>query len=69
MAFTTQVFIFVFFPICMLSYYLTILLQKNGLLAKFMKKVRATDLVLIGISCVFYLWITSIVQGFWILCE
>lgn len=56
MAFTTQVFIFVFFPICVLAYYLTILLQKSGLLAKALKKIRATDLVLIGISCVFYLW-------------
>jgi len=56
MAFTTQIFIFIFFPLCMGVYYLALLLQKNGPLSGFLTKIRATDLVLIALGCVFYLW-------------
>lgn len=56
MAFTTQTFIFLFFPICAAIYYFSILLQSKGILAGFLKKYRLSDLALIGISSCFYLW-------------
>lgn len=56
MAFTTQTFTFVFLPLCLAMYYLTVLLEKRGFLSTFFQKIRATDLLLIGIGCVFYLW-------------
>ena len=56
MAFTTQTFTFVFLPLCLAMYYLTVLLEKHGFLSAFFQKIRVTDLLLIGIGCVFYLW-------------
>ena len=56
MAFTTQTFTFVFLPLCLALYYLTVLLEKHGFLSAFFQKIKATDLLLIGIGCVFYLW-------------
>ena len=56
MAFTTQIFIFVFLPVCIIIYYLVALLQYKGIAASFLRKCRAMDLALIGISCVFYMW-------------
>lgn len=56
MLFTTQVFTFGFFPLCMVVYYLAVLLEKKTPLAGFLKKCRFTDLALIGISSLFYLW-------------
>ncbi len=56
MAFTTQTFTFLFLPLCLAMYYLTVLLEKRGFLSTFFQKIRATDLLLIGIGCVFYLW-------------
>lgn len=56
MAFTTQTFIFIFFPICILLYYLCILLQSKGIFADILTKCRLNDLAIIGISSCFYLW-------------
>lgn len=56
MGFTTQTFIFVFFPLCFAAYYLIALLQYKGILSKLLNKIRATDLVLIGINFSFYIW-------------
>ena len=56
MAFTTQIFTFIFLPVCLLAYYLTVLLQKKGKLSGFFAKIRLMDLALIGMGCVFYLW-------------
>lgn len=56
MPFTTQIFTFAFFPICILGYYLVALLQGKGLLSRFLSRIRATDIALIGIGCVFYMW-------------
>lgn len=56
MAFTTQTFVFVFFPICILVYYLSLLMQTKGILSKVLTKYRVHDFVLIGISSCFYLW-------------
>lgn len=56
MAFTTQTFLFIFFPICILVYYLAVLLQAKGLLSRVLEKCRVQDLAIIGLSSVFYLW-------------
>ena len=56
MAFTTQTFIFIFFPLCTLLYYLCSLLQAKGIHSKVLTKSRLSDLCLIGISACFYLW-------------
>lgn len=56
MAFTTQVFLFLFFPICTSLYFLCMLLQSKGFFSKALTKYRIMDLALIGISACFYLW-------------
>ncbi len=56
MLFTTQIFTFAFFPACMLVYYLVALLEQKSFLSSFLKKIRITDLTLIGMSSCFYLW-------------
>lgn len=56
MSFTTQTFIFIFFPICMLLYYLCVLLQSKGVFSSFLMKYRLNDLAIIGISICFYMW-------------
>ncbi len=56
MAFTTQTFTFVFFPVCMLIYYLATALQSKGRVGAFLARFRLRDLALIGISAVFYAW-------------
>lgn len=56
MAFTTQIFIFLFFPICFCVFYLVEFLQRKGILRVFLQKIRAADLALIGISSAFYMW-------------
>ena len=56
MAFTTQTFIFVFFPICILLYYTCVLLQSKGILSELITKSRLSDMCLIGISACFYMW-------------
>ena len=56
MAFTTQIFLFAFFPICMFLYYFYTSLQSKGLFSMFLTRCRLSDLTLIGISACFYLW-------------
>lgn len=56
MAFTTQLFLFVFFPLCFFIYYLVLFLESRTIFSKIIKKIRLTDLVLIGISSIFYGW-------------
>lgn len=56
MAFTTQLFLFAFFPLCFLLYYPISFLQEKGILSAFLKKIRATDLFLIAIGSLFYMW-------------
>ena len=53
MGFTTQLFIFIFFPIAALSYYLCYFLSQK---IKFFQKIRATDIVLVVLSFSFYAW-------------
>lgn len=56
MAFTTQVFLFLFFPACFAGYFLVEALKKCGALGRFLEKIRLSDLALLGISCAFYMW-------------
>lgn len=56
MGFTTNIFIFVFFPICFIIYYFIELLRQKRILSEVLKKYRVTDLVLIMVSGCFYAW-------------
>ncbi|MDY2557451.1 MAG: MBOAT family O-acyltransferase [Candidatus Faecousia sp.] len=64
MAFTTQIFIFFYFPLCMILYYLSLFLQSTKNMGGVLKKLRFNDLTLIGISSVFYLW-ACFIDVFW----
>ncbi len=55
MVFTTQIFLFVFFPLCMAAYMLVYGLERcQG--GRFLQKIRARDLILIVFSLGFYMW-------------
>ncbi len=56
MAFTTQLFLFIFFPFSMLVFYATHFLQQKGFLSKLFTKIRAADVIIILISFAFYVW-------------
>ena len=56
MAFTTQVFLFAFFPLSLAACLLTQLLQRNTPLARLLERFRFADLALVGVGCVFYMW-------------
>ncbi len=56
MGFTTQTFLFVFFPICILAYCLIDGLERLGGLGRLLVKLRCKDLLLIGFSLGFYMW-------------
>ena len=56
MGFTTSIFLFAFFPMCLLAY---ILCDRLSLLKKagaFLNKIRAKDILLILFSLAFYMW-------------
>ncbi len=56
MAFTTQIFLFVFFPLCMLAYILADRLQQCRHIGKFFARIRSRDLVVLVFSLGFYAW-------------
>lgn len=56
MAFTTQIFLFLFLPLTLIAYFLVYFLSKKSFLSKFLTKIRALDIVTIIISCGFYAW-------------
>lgn len=56
MVFTTQLFLFVFFPLCLSSYLLLDFLERRTGLAAFLAKYRLRDLLLILFSLAFYMW-------------
>lgn len=56
MGFTTQIFLFVFFPLCFSIYFLVFFLQRKGLLSQFLSKIRANDWVLLIFSMGFFAW-------------
>ena len=56
MAFTTQTFLFIFLPITLAAYYICLLFQRKGFLSNILTRIRATDIVLILFSALFYAW-------------
>ena len=56
MGFTTQTFLFLFFPACIVIYYLFYMLSTRGPLAKPLTKAQAPDIILILMSLFFYNW-------------
>lgn len=56
MGFTTQFFIFIFFPLCIAAYGAAAWLERSRFMPAFLKKLRLGDLVLICASLGFYLW-------------
>lgn len=55
MVFTTQVFLFVFFPVCMIAYYGLGKLESYERIGKFFRNIRSQDLALIALSLGFYM--------------
>ncbi len=53
MAFTSSIFLFVFFPLCLIGYYLAAALERG---AAALCRLRLPDLFLVGASLVFYAW-------------
>lgn len=56
MGFTTQTFLFIFLPVCMLVYYSLYFLSTRGKLGHLVRKYRLIELALIALSCGFYAW-------------
>lgn len=60
MAFTTQMFMFAFFPIAVALYFLVALLQEKGIFSRFFLKYRVLDITILAISLLFYMWACAI---------
>lgn len=56
MNFTSQIFIFVLFPVCLVSYFISERLEGRVPWGKHIEKFRIKDLLLISFSLLFYLW-------------
>lgn len=56
MAFTTQLFLFAFFPLSLVVCLLSQWLQDRRILSGLLERLRLADLALIGVGCLFYLW-------------
>jgi alginate O-acetyltransferase complex protein AlgI len=56
MVFTSQIFLFVFFPLSYLCYLAAIWSQSWGKFGKWLEKLRLPDLALVGFSLLFYAW-------------
>ena len=56
MAFTTQVFLFLFFPLCIIVYFIAKSISRFGGIGKFIKRLRILDWLLILFSLGFYMW-------------
>ena len=56
MAFTTQIFTFLFLPCCVLTYLLVDRISTIKRLSNFFDKIRAKDIILIVFSLGFYSW-------------
>lgn len=56
MSFTTQTFLFVFFPIAIICYCVIGVMEKEKHISRFIKKTRMKDIVLIIFSMGFYMW-------------
>lgn len=60
MAFTTQIFMFAFFPIAVALYFLVAILQEKGIFSRFFLKYRVLDVTILAISLLFYMWACAI---------
>ena len=56
MGFTTQLFIFVFFPLCCLAYFGAAALEHAGGFGRLLRRLRLRDVILAGFSLCFYAW-------------
>lgn len=56
MIFTTQIFLFVFFPLNIFAYFVFSRLERSKYFGKVLARIRTTDVVLIIFGCVFYAW-------------
>ena len=56
MVFTTQIFTFVFFSLCIAAYLIADRAEKFGRFGACLRKMRAKDVCLIAFSLVFYMW-------------
>lgn len=56
MGFTTQIFLFVYFPLCLLGFLAANWSERWGAFGKLVQKLRLKDLLLIGFSLLFYMW-------------
>lgn len=56
MVFTTQIFLFVFFPVCLFVYVVIDLISRFNFIEKVLKKIRAKEIVIILFSLGFYMW-------------
>lgn len=56
MVFTTQIFLFCFFPVCLLAYCVADQMERRGKPGSLLAKLRVRDCVLLVFSLVFYMW-------------
>lgn len=56
MIFSTQIFVFVFFPLCLAVYWGVQFLEKAPVLSGILKRIRAKDITLLVFSLGFYMW-------------
>lgn len=56
MGFTTQLFIFAFFPLCCLAYVAAAALEHAGGFGRLLRRLRLRDVILAGFSLCFYAW-------------
>lgn len=57
MGFSTQIFLFYFFPISFAGYWLLDCLEHRSGLSAVLKRVRAKDVILVAFSLAFYMWV------------
>lgn len=63
MIFTTQLFLFAFFPICLTLYVIVEAMCQFKTLGKYLEKYRIKDLIIIIFSLTFYMW-AGVTNGF-----
>ena len=56
MGFTTQIFLFVFFPICLLPYIIIDRISAIKSISWIFEKLRVKDIIIIVFSLGFYMW-------------
>ena len=56
MVFTSQIFVFAFFPLCLAAYLFVYWLESRGKFGTCLVKMRIKDIILICFSLAFYMW-------------